>query len=80
MEENKMPIADEMLDEVAGGAGKSYKYKIIYTVKKGDALDRIARHFQVTRKEIMGWNPGRIKNPDHIEVGWELIIHTNVPQ
>ncbi len=80
MEENKMPIADEMLDEVAGGAGKNYKYYTAYKVIKGDNLTKIAREFGVTPDEIQQWNKEKIKNKNHIEVGWVLIIYTNIPQ
>ncbi len=29
MEENRMPVADEMLDETAGGDIRSYKYDVL---------------------------------------------------
>jgi len=43
-----------------------------YTVQPGDILSVIAENFGVTMEEIMALNG--ISNPDHIEVGEELMI------
>ena len=80
VEENRMPVADEMLNEAAGGGIRSYKYDVLYTVKENDTLGMIARHFEVFPSEIINWNREKIRNPNHLEAGMELIIHTNVPQ
>lgn len=42
-----------------------------YTVKKGDYLEKIARDHNTTVEKIMKLNP-KIKNPNHIEIGWVL--------
>lgn len=44
----------------------------MYRVEPGDNLTWIAEHFGVTVAAIVDAN--NIANPDHIEVGWELII------
>ncbi len=74
-----MTIKDDDLGNVAGGAGGNDM--VWYTVAKGDNLHSIARHYSrqgysgVTWSKIYDWNRDRIKNPDHIEVGWRLRIY-----
>ncbi|ULQ56173.1 LysM peptidoglycan-binding domain-containing protein [Flavihumibacter rivuli] len=47
----------------------------IYTVKAGDNLTTIAKKFPgLSWRDIYEANTDRIKNPDHIQVGWELKI------
>ena len=48
-----------------------------YTVKPGDSLSKIAKHKYGNAnlwKTIYEANKDRIKNPDLIQVGWELKI------
>jgi LysM repeat protein len=44
-----------------------------YLVKKGDNLEQIAFDHNTTVEAIMRLNP-RIKNRDHIEIGWVLTL------
>lgn len=73
-----MSLRDDDLNKVAGGSGG--EKTTYYTVAKGDTLHSIARHYQhqgytgVTWERVFDWNRDRIKNPDHIEVGWKLLI------
>ena len=59
------------LENVTGGAGTRF---YIYTVKKGDTLSAIAKRFNTTVKELVFLNSERIKDPDLIIPGWELLI------
>lgn len=47
---------------------------IIYAVQKGDTLRKIAKLYGVAVDEILACNVGKIKNPDNIQVGWEINI------
>lgn len=51
---------------------------IYYTVKKGDALYKIAAKFNVTVSQIVAWN--NIKNPNLIYAGQILIVGKKTPQ
>lgn len=74
---------DEMPDfsGVTGGASTTAKAEAVvyetYTVKPGDSLSKIAKHKYGNAnlwKTIYEGNQDRIKNPDLIQVGWELKI------
>ena len=73
-----MSMKDDDLKNVSGGMGG--EKTVYYTVVKGDNLHSIARHYQaqgysgVTWQKIYDWNRNRITNPDHIEIGWRLLI------
>lgn len=45
----------------------------IYVVAKGDTILKIAKKFGVTAEQLMAANP-KIKNPDKIKIGDEIII------
>lgn len=47
---------------------------IIYVVKKGDTLRKIAKLYSVTVDDIMACNVGTIKNADKIQAGDEIYI------
>lgn len=47
---------------------------LIYTVQKGDTLQKIARFYGLTVKDIQACNVAKLSNPDKIQVGWELNI------
>lgn len=47
---------------------------IVYTVKSGDTLDKIAKKYRTTYQEIAKSN--MINDPNKIEVGQELMIYT----
>ena len=51
---------------------------LIYRVKSGDTLGKIAERFQVSIELIMSVNP-EITRPELINVGQELIIPQGVP-
>lgn len=53
---------------------------IIYVVKKGDFLRKIAKKLLGSEKEwkkIYEWNKDSIANPDRIRIGQELILYQN---
>ncbi len=85
MPDPKKPSDDEMPDfsGVTGGASTTAKsgapavvYET-YTVKPGDSLSKIAKQKYGNAnlwKTIYEANKDRIKNPDLIQVGWDLKI------
>ena len=57
---------------------------LVYKVKPGDVLEKIAKRFKTTVASIGYWNRARYKTldpdsaefaPDAIKVGWQLRIH-----
>ena len=62
--------ADELEQVTGGTAGTKY---IIYTVVKGDCLNKIAHHYNVTVDELVRWN--KISNSRLILVGQKLKIY-----
>lgn len=53
---------------------------LIYVVKKGDYLRKIAKKLLGSEKEwkkIYEWNKDSIANPDRIRIGQKLILYTN---
>lgn len=62
----------ESMSEFCGGNGPA-KY-ITYIVQRCDNLTKIAKKYNTTWKSIYALNRDRIKNPNHIEPGWELRI------
>jgi len=83
MPDPKKPEGDEMPDfsGVTGGASTTAKSTAVvcetYTVKPGDSLSKIAKNKYGNAnlwKTIFEANKDRIKNPDLIQVGWELKI------
>ena len=71
MKNNVQEINPEELEQIAGGAGSNY---IIYTVVKGDCLNKIAKRYNVTVDDLVRWN--KIANPRLILVGQKLKIYT----
>ena len=80
---NTKPPDDDMPDfsGVTGGASTTAKGPVevyeTYTVKSGDTLSKIAKKKYGNSslwKLIHEANKDRIKNPDLIQVGWELKI------
>jgi membrane-bound lytic murein transglycosylase D len=47
--------------------------KITYQIKSGDTLHKIASKFDVSKKDILGWN--KVKNESYIHPGQELTIY-----
>ena len=50
MENKKMAMNDEMLDQVTGGT------ILPYMVKPGDTLDSIAKKYNVKVEDLIKWN------------------------
>ena len=67
-------LTDEQLELVDGGNSKQ-RY-IEYTVRAGDTLHKLAKHFNTTVDAIMRLNP-IIKDRNLIRVGWNLTIPDN---
>ncbi len=63
-------IRMEEMESASGGAGGDY---VIYTVKKGDNLTKIARKYNVTWQDLARWNS--IPNPNLIYPGQQLKIY-----
>ncbi|MEO8501319.1 MAG: LysM peptidoglycan-binding domain-containing protein [Vicinamibacteria bacterium] len=85
MPDIKKPADDEMPDfsGVTGGASTTAKSAApavvfeTYKVQPGDSLSKIAKHKYGNANlwnTIYEANKDRIKNPDLIQVGWELKI------
>ncbi|MFY9590174.1 LysM peptidoglycan-binding domain-containing protein [Rickettsia endosymbiont of Halotydeus destructor] len=53
------------------------KVKVSYTVKVGDTLSEIAQNYGTPIPDLVKYN--NISNPDHIEVGWEVLFSGNSP-
>ena len=51
---------------------------MVHQVEKGDTLLKIAAKYKTTPQEIMKLNPA-IKDPAHIEIGWELKLPAAKP-
>ncbi len=78
------PATDDGMPDfsgVTGGASTTAKTEVVvyetYTVKSGDTLSKIAKKKYGNSslwKLIHEANKDRIKNPDLIQVGWELKI------
>lgn len=60
------------LAEAAGGTGEDARY-FIHTVKKGDTLHKIARHYGVTVEDLMSWND--ITDRNLIYIGQEIKVY-----
>ena len=58
---------------VAGGSDSDRKSFIIYTVEKGDTLNRIATRYNVSVDDLVRWN--RITNQRLLIVGQKLKIY-----
>ncbi len=52
--------------------------QVVYTVKAGDTLSRIAAKYKVTVDQILEANP-KIKNPNQIAAGDKIVIPQPVP-
>ena len=83
MPDPKKPVDDDMPDfsGVTGGASTTAKAPAVvyetYKVQPGDSLSKIAKNKYGNAnlwKTIFEANKDRIKNPDLIQVGWELKI------
>ena len=74
MEENKMEMNLEEMEEAVGGkGGKSWH---TYTVVHGDTLIGIAKRYGISSyKKIVEWNSDLIKNPSLIVDGWKLRLY-----
>jgi LysM repeat protein len=52
---------------------------VIYTVKVGDTLTKIAKKYNVTAQQIQDANKDKIKDPNRIKVGDRYVIPTPAP-
>ena len=69
--ENKInELNAEQLKEAAGGVQQGL---IVYVVKKGDTLTKIAHRYGVTVADLVRWN--NIANPNLILVGQKIRIY-----
>ena len=70
MENKELNLSE--LSSVAGGTGEDARY-FIHTVKKGETLHRIAKHYGVKVEDLMSWND--IKDRNLIYVGQEIKVY-----
>lgn len=53
---------------------------VTYTVKQGDTLSKIASVYSLELNDLITLNqdryPSLVQNPDHVEIGWVLIVST----
>ncbi len=71
-------LNENEMTNAAGGASRYDKLTpkagfVIYTVRTGDSLGKIARSHSCTVNEILAWNP-KITNPDKIYAGEQLYL------
>jgi membrane-bound lytic murein transglycosylase D len=49
--------------------------RMTYRVKRGDTLSQIAQRFQVTIRQLMGWND--LRSPSSLRAGQRLILYVD---
>jgi membrane-bound lytic murein transglycosylase D len=49
--------------------------RMMYRVKRGDTLSQIAERFQVTIRQLMGWND--LRSPSSLRAGQRLILYVD---
>ena len=74
-----MELSMDEMDQAAGGANRYAPLRnkngyIIYKVKAGDTLSRIAGQHRCTVSDILRWNP-KITNKSRIYANEYLYIH-----
>lgn len=67
------PIIDDTLHDT--NSVRAEKSSLIYVVKRGDSLDRIAEKFRVSAKDIVEWN--NLRNRRLLRAGEKLKIFTD---
>ena len=78
MEDRRELTLDEMEDAVGGKGGSRKRLRekkgyIVYRIRPGDTLNRIASVYGTTAKEIMDENP-TISNINEITAGYYIYI------
>ena len=51
---------------------------MVYVVRKGDTLSKIAKKNGVTLKQLLKWNRKLRKNPDKLRVGQKITIQVKI--
>ncbi len=77
VEEEKAPVIEEEVKDDVKEEPTEEVTQRIYTVKKGDFLRKIAKTLfgnEAAWKNIYQWNKNLIKDPNLIQIGWELLI------
>ena len=69
---NKKELNLNDLTSAAGGTGEDARY-YIHTVKKGDTLRKLSKHYGVSVEDLIQWN--NIQNRNLIYIGQELRIY-----
>ncbi len=59
------------------GTPGSITKKVTYTVRRGDSLDRIARKFKVSVKDIRSWN-SKARSKKYLQPGQRLKIYVDI--
>ena len=67
------PIIDDTLHDT--NSVQAEKISLVYVVKRGDSLDRIAEKFRVSAKDIVEWN--NLRNRRLLRAGEKLKIFTD---
>ena len=67
-----VPASAESYRRVASAPETS---RMTYRVKRGDTLSQIAERFQVTIRQLMGWND--LRSPSSLRAGQRLILYVD---
>ncbi len=63
---------------VAQGATAAEGFKVTYKIQKGDSLQRIAKRYEVTVKDVRRWN--KLGPKSKLILGRELIVYSLTPE
>ena len=68
-----MEMKEVSLEEMAATAGGAGSKRVVYTMVRGDTLDKIAKHYGVTVKQLAEWN--NIADTNLVLPGQRIVIY-----